>query len=139
MNGERSNLLVDVNCVELIETLRVGRFLEALARREDRDVRDTLASLARSIPAKGVCRLRREEVPCNLGAVSPRNHDDGRPIRDAGIGVVDNDGTAGRQGCVDQLFLAQLRQPAIAHGILADVLVSAGKPFGVERRLAGAG
>ena len=136
MNGKRPRLLVDHNCVELIETLRIGRFLEAFAGREDRDVGNAVASLAPSIPANGVGRLRREEVTCNLGAVSSGDRNHGRPIRHAWICIVDDDGTAGREGCVDQLFLAPLRLPMIAHGILADVLVSPGKPFGVERRLA---
>ena len=139
MNGERPRLLVDVNCVEPIETLRIGRFLEALPGRKDRDGGNTVAPLARSIPAKGVGRLRREEVTCNLGAVSPGYRDNCRPIRHARICIVDNDGTAGREGCVDELLLALLRLPVIAHGILADVLVGPGKPFAVERRLAGAG
>ena len=139
MNGERSLLLVDRNCVELIETLRVGRFLEALAGREYRDVGDTVAPLARSIPAKGVGRLRREDVTCNLCAVTLGYRDNCRAIRYAGIGIVDNDGTAGRESCVDQLFLASLRLPMMAHGILAHVFVSPGKVFGIERRLAGAG
>jgi len=139
MNGERPRLLVDGNRVELIEPLPVGRFLEPLAGREDRDSGDTVPPLARSIPAKGVGCLRREEVTCNLGAVTLGYRDNCRPIRHARIGIVDNDRTTGREGCVDQLFLASLRLPVIAHGILADVFVSPGKPFLVERRLAGAG
>jgi hypothetical protein len=139
MHGERPDFLVDRNCVELIETLLVGRFLEALPGREDRDVGNTVAPLARSIPAKGVGCLRREEVTCKLGAVTPGYRDDCCPIRHAGIGIVDNDRTTSRKGGVNQLFLASLRLPVIAHGILADVFVSPGKPFRVERRLAGAG
>ena len=139
MNSERPDFLVDRNCVELIETLLVGRFIEALPGREDRDVGNTVPPLTRSIPAKGVGCLRREEVTCNMGAVTLGYRDNCRPIRHAGIGIVDNDRTTGREGCVDQLSLASLRLPVIAHGILADVLVSPGKPFLVERRLARAG
>lgn len=139
MNVERLRLFVDGDCVQTVEPLLVGWFLEPLACHKDGDIGDTVAPLALPISAKGDGGLRRKKIAGNLCAVTSRYRDNGRPILHAGIGVVDDDGASGGEGGGDQLFLAPLRVPVMAHGILADMLVTAGKPFAVERRLAGRG
>ncbi len=68
--------------------------------------------------------------------MASRDGNDGSAIADGGIRVIHRDGAAGRERSVDQLVLAALRLTVVAHGILADVIMCAGKPLQIERRLA---
>ena len=136
MNVERACLLIDDHREESVEAFGVCRRLEPLLRHEDGDIRNTVATLAPPIAAQGDRSLRRKEITCNLCAETPRDRDDRRAIGDPRIRVVDSYGSSPTKGLSDQLFLPPLRLPVVTHGILADQVVSSGKAFPVERRLA---
>ena len=64
------------------------------------------------------------------------DRNDGGAIGNGWIRVIHNDGASGGKRPVDQLVLTTLRLTVVTHGILAHVIVCAGKPVPVEGRLA---
>jgi hypothetical protein len=139
MHIERARLLFDDDTEQVVESFGIRWRLESLLRHEDRDVRDAVATLARSIAAKRNLSLRWEEVACNVCAEASRDGDNRRAIGRPGIRVVDDHRAAGGQGLCDQLVLPALRLPVGPHGVLADKVVGRRKAVAVKRRLAGRG
>src|SRR5688500_17383796 len=120
----------------MVEALLVRRHFEPLARREDRDIGNPVATFARPVTAKRVARLRREEIACNLRAAAPGGGDDCSPVCGSRVGVVDDDRSPGGQSGVGQLVLAPLRLPLVAPRMLTDQPVRGGESFTIERRFA---
>ena len=137
MDLERARVLVDRDDEEIIEPLVIRGNLEPLPRRKDGDGGNPGAPFACAVASQGVTRVCRKEVACNLRAAATASRDDGRPLRHAWIGVVDDHGFAGCETRVDQLLLAALGLTIVAHGVLADQGVRRRKAFTIERALAG--
>jgi len=133
MDVERPRLLVDVNGEQVLESFVVGRRLEALPCRKDRDGGDTFAPLTSAVAAKGNTGVRWKEVTSHFGIETSREGDDRRAIGNPWIRVIDDHRSAGGKSLGDQLFLPALRLPVVPHDVLADQDVRAGKAFTIER------
>ena len=128
--------LVHPHRKQSIEAFRHGGRLEPLPRGEDGHVGHPLATPARAVAPQRVTRLGDEEIADHLGAMLPRDRDQRRPHRHAGIGVVHHHRSAGCERLGDELLLPPLRLPVVAKQVLADVIVRARKPFAEEGGLA---
>ena len=139
MHIERARLLFDEDGEQVVESLGIRWRLEPLPCHKDGNVGDAVAALTCPVATQRDLGLRREVVACNVCAEASRDRNNRRAIDRPGIRVVDNNRASGGKRRFNQLFLPVLGLPVVPHGVLADKIVSRGKAFTVEGRLAGRG
>ena len=120
---------------ESIETLRERRRSEPLRGREDPWHRDALTACSTRVPGDARSDVRRKVVAERRRAERTRDREDGRPLRGARAGVVDDDRPTGTELRFDESALPLGGLPVVAEEVPRHQGVRAREPQPVERAL----